>query len=684
MEHKMPLDTSALNSILVANSLAGVSWEAGITSMLYLTEEERKLHLGYVPGPGEPSLAEREQLAKDNLARHSEGAGSYPVWWDWRNINGRNFISPVKNQGTCGSCVAFGVTAAIDGSMRVSMDLALNDPTGPLMPDLSEAQQFYCSGQVVDCERGWNTGDALKYSVKGLVPEAIYPYHPGNQACNLPEHWESLATKFSKYERIGVPANMKSWLSAKGPLIATFTVYEDFDAYRGGVYRYNGTSPRRGGHCVSVVGYDEHQGAWLCKNSWGSGWGMNGYFYIAYGQCGIDADMWCVSDFSTIYPFFKGAGVPGAVVYSGVTFNQMQVCYRDANGNIQGVVWNGSNWSCAQLTGTGGKTTGPPAAGDPTTLVYSGTGFNQAQLFYRDVNGNIQGVVWNGSNWSCAQLTGTGGLTTGPPAAGDPTALVYSGTGFNQVQLFYRDANGNIQGMVYGRNWSCAQLTGIGGVTNGPPAAGDPTALVYSGSGFNQVQLFYVDNHGNIQGMVWSGNWSCAQLTGTGGKTTGPPAALGKPSAIVYSGTGFNQVQVFYWTKDRYIQSLIWNGSNFSCTPLTGNEGVCKFPKGTGAPQSFGSPHAVVYSGTGFNQVQVFYRDGHGNIQGVVWNGSNWSCAQLTGKDGVTNAPQAMNAPRAIAYSGTGFNQLHVFYHDLDGYIRDVFWSGTGWGYQLL
>jgi Papain family cysteine protease/Repeat of unknown function (DUF5648) len=87
---------------------------------------------------------------------------------------------------------------------------------------------------------------------------------------------------------------MKVWLSTKGALAACFTVYSDFFAYRSGVYRHV-TGGLAGGHCVSIVGYDDAAGCWIAKNSWGAGWGDMGFFRIAYGQCGIDATMWGVT-----------------------------------------------------------------------------------------------------------------------------------------------------------------------------------------------------------------------------------------------------------------------------------------------------------------------------------------------------------------------------------------------------
>jgi C1A family cysteine protease len=71
-------------------------------------------------------------------------------------------------------------------------------------------------------------------------------------------------------------------------------VYDDFFHYVSGVYHHT-TGGVQGGHCVCVVGYDDTQSCWICKNSWGPAWGENGFFRIKYGDCGIDAEMWGVN-----------------------------------------------------------------------------------------------------------------------------------------------------------------------------------------------------------------------------------------------------------------------------------------------------------------------------------------------------------------------------------------------------
>lgn len=287
-----------------AISEADAGWVAGSTAFTEMSSDERALWLGYTPGPDDPSLEEDERTAQANLQAFRAAMAArapvaeYPSAYDLRDVDGKNFITEVKDQGSCGSCVAFGVAAAAEGRLRVQR----NDPD--LAVDYSEAHLFHCHArsQGRRCGHphpkltwGWWPAMALRaFRRKGVVDEACYPYTPADQDCaNLCSDWQSRVTKISGWHRIGNTAKMKEWISSKGPLTATYTVYEDFFSYRGGVYTHvRGES--RGGHCVCCVGYDDDQQYWICKNSWGPGFGENGYFRIAYGQCGIDSAMHAV------------------------------------------------------------------------------------------------------------------------------------------------------------------------------------------------------------------------------------------------------------------------------------------------------------------------------------------------------------------------------------------------------
>ena len=83
-------------------------------------------------------------------------------------------------------------------------------------------------------------------------------------------------------------------LLESGPVSTGFFVYNDFRNFTGrGVYIWNGDDENPGGHAVIIVGWQDdpavvNGGYWICKNSWGTAWGEQGFFRIAYGQCGID------------------------------------------------------------------------------------------------------------------------------------------------------------------------------------------------------------------------------------------------------------------------------------------------------------------------------------------------------------------------------------------------------------
>lgn len=83
------------------------------------------------------------------------------------------------------------------------------------------------------------------------------------------------------------------WISTRGPLVSAMTVYEDFFSYNTGIYHYV-SGAQIGGHCICVVGYDDTNDFWICKNSWGAQWGETGFFSIGYGECGINATMYAI------------------------------------------------------------------------------------------------------------------------------------------------------------------------------------------------------------------------------------------------------------------------------------------------------------------------------------------------------------------------------------------------------
>jgi C1A family cysteine protease len=296
-------DKKALAALQSALEAEQSTWTAGSNPIYELSDAEQDRLLGYTPGPDEPSLVEQENIAMNNFVafkammtsmKSTDEGIMAPSAFDWRSHGGQNYVTPIRNQGGCGSCVAFGAVAAVETRYKVQKGAAA-------AVDHSEAHLFYCHarGEGRHCGNGWWPNRALEhYKNNGVVDEACYPYTDQDQNCSgRCADWQNRLTKIKGYTRLTSIQAMKDWLSTKGALVACYTVYTDFMAYRSGVYRKSANPGAvRGGHCVCAIGYSDSQQAWICKNSWGTGWGEGGYFRIGYGQVGIDSEMYGIDE----------------------------------------------------------------------------------------------------------------------------------------------------------------------------------------------------------------------------------------------------------------------------------------------------------------------------------------------------------------------------------------------------
>jgi C1A family cysteine protease len=129
----------------------------------------------------------------------------------------------------------------------------------------------------------------------GIPGEACYPYSPRDQAFNPCSGWKSRTTAIEGWTVTFSAAVMKKALAEGGPIVATLNMYEDFRSYSGGIYLHT-HGGFVGSHAVTLVGYDDSEGYWIGKNSWGTDWGESrdgnanggGWFRIPYGEAGID------------------------------------------------------------------------------------------------------------------------------------------------------------------------------------------------------------------------------------------------------------------------------------------------------------------------------------------------------------------------------------------------------------
>ena len=267
-----------VNELNKAITSAGGDWIAAENKFTRMPEADRLRRLG-VPLSLLDHSEEKEFPAVDREA-------VAPAAFDLRNVNGKNYVGKIKDQGNCGSCVSFGVTATIEGSACYKLG------KDPARFDLSEADLYFCFGprHGSNCDTGWIPSQALPHCANpGIVDEACFPYSDKDQPCKLCNDAANRRFRIRSSTFVtGNAAAIKNWVSQHGPVIACFVVYSDFFAYDSGIYRHVSGS-ESGGHCVTIVGYDDAGGYWICKNSWGEDWGERGFFRIAYGQCRIES-----------------------------------------------------------------------------------------------------------------------------------------------------------------------------------------------------------------------------------------------------------------------------------------------------------------------------------------------------------------------------------------------------------
>lgn len=197
---------------------------------------------------------------------------------DWRE---KGAVTPVKNQGMCGSCWAFSTTGSLEGA------LAINKGS---LPSLSEQE-------LVDCSRSYGNngcnGGLMQFGFAYIQDHSVgtekdYPYQGRDQSCKRKDEGERYAvTDYVTLDPVDVTG-----LSAaleKGPVSVALEVRRDFQMYKRGVYTASKSCGSRLNHGVLLVGQKDNY--YIVKNSWSSGWGEKGFIRMAIdtgrGTCGI-------------------------------------------------------------------------------------------------------------------------------------------------------------------------------------------------------------------------------------------------------------------------------------------------------------------------------------------------------------------------------------------------------------
>jgi len=215
------------------------------------------------------------------------GALQLPQSVDWR----ATAVTPVKDQGECGSCYAFSAIGALES--------AFFRKTGSLV-SLSEQNILDCTTNSKynsgGCDGG-NQDTGMKYAIDngGVSKMNVYPYEGTVRSCRYSSKSNSckMLNKVGRV-RAGDERAVQEALSTYGPMAIALDVSASaFMLYKGGVYTNNKCSSDiyQLNHALVLVGYGTERGQdyWLVKNSWGTGWGEGGYIKMARGSnlCGV-------------------------------------------------------------------------------------------------------------------------------------------------------------------------------------------------------------------------------------------------------------------------------------------------------------------------------------------------------------------------------------------------------------
>lgn len=248
------------------------TYSVGVTKFFDMTAEEFKAkYLGFKKPA---SLTKDLRFLSYSKKVHAES-------FDWRD---QGAVSDVKDQGSCGSCWAFSTVANIEG---------LNFRKTQQMTTFSEQQLVDCDTEQ---DQGCNGGlmeNAFEYikNAGGLETDSEYPYLGVDSSCQFDQQRASV--RVSGFTKLNTEDedSIASFLTETGPLAVALNA-DPLMYYSGGIVDAYSCDSTQINHAVTIVGYGSEDGQdyWIVKNSWGSGWGEQGYFRIARGSgaCGIN------------------------------------------------------------------------------------------------------------------------------------------------------------------------------------------------------------------------------------------------------------------------------------------------------------------------------------------------------------------------------------------------------------
>jgi cathepsin L len=219
----------------------------------------------------------RAALKFEDLPAETPPCSVSAIKFDWRSLGK---VTPIRQQGNCGSCWDFGAMGAYEANYLVRHSLAI---------DASEQHVLSCAtyadgSDAGTCGGGWYDPVFNWMLTRSVTDEAHLPYAAADNACTtgLTGSYRSINWGFvSDKNTIPSVDQLKQAICMHGPAVVAVNATPAFQAYTGGVFNEGATGYIN--HAVLLVGWDDNKGAWLMKNSWGTFWGDSGYMWIRYG-----------------------------------------------------------------------------------------------------------------------------------------------------------------------------------------------------------------------------------------------------------------------------------------------------------------------------------------------------------------------------------------------------------------
>jgi len=284
-ENKLVHDEEYINSL----NFQHLPWVAGKSSRFE----------GYTFADVKKMLKTRTIIGRsieDATSKNGSPSKAVPKDFDSRK-QWPNCVHRILDQGQCGSCWAFGASEALSDRFCIKSNGTVNVILSPQsLVSCDWEGNMGCNGGIP--QLAW-----LYMELAGLPTLSCVPYLSGDGKRHTCEHKCSDSETFKRYyakpgtqKTYRSVATMQEAIFADGPVEGAFEVYSDFMQYQSGVYVKSKTASLLGGHAIKILGWgtDQKSGLdyWIVANSWGTNWGMNGYFYIERGvnMCGIDHD----------------------------------------------------------------------------------------------------------------------------------------------------------------------------------------------------------------------------------------------------------------------------------------------------------------------------------------------------------------------------------------------------------